>query len=147
MESGSNLTGGLSQAVRKSPDSPLRQEVSRVMRDIRAGKARAAALRDMAQRADTRAVDQIVNSMIQAERTGSGLAPLLREQAEHLRAQRFIAAERLAMQAPVKLLLPLVTCIFPTTFLVLGFVIVSKAVLSGAINWPPLIFALTWPGN
>lgn len=146
VEAGSNLTGGLTQAVHKSGDGPLRIEWSRVLRDIRAGKTRASALRDMSDRAGTQAVTSVINSMIQAEKTGSSLGPILRAQSDQLRTTRFMEAEKLAMEAPVKLLGPLVVFIFPTTFMVLGFVILSKAIQAGVITWGPLLWAYSWPG-
>jgi len=146
VEAGSNLTGGLTQAVQKSGDSPLRSELNRVLRDIRAGKTRADALRDMAERAGSVAVNNLVGSLIQAERTGSSLGPLLRAQAEQLRSERFQRAEKQAMEAPVKLLGPLVMFIFPTTFMVLGFLVLSKAMQERLISWAPLVWAYNWPG-
>lgn len=146
VEAGSNLTGGLTQAVQKSGDSPLRSELNRVLRDIRAGKTRADALRDMSDRAGSIAVSNLVSSLIQAERTGSSLGPLLRAQAEQLRSERFQRAEKQAMEAPVKLLGPLVMFIFPTTFMVLGFLVLSKALQEQLLTWTPLVWAYNWPG-
>ena len=146
VESGSNLTGGMTQAVQKSSDSPLRREFSRVLRDIRAGRSRAEALRDLAERTGTLSIQNLVSSLIQAERTGSSLGPLLRAQSEQLRTERFQRAEKLAMEAPVKLLGPLVMFIFPCTFLVLIYLVMSKAILGGVLSWGPLVWAYTWPG-
>jgi len=146
VEAGSNLTGGITHAVQKSADGPLRSEFNRVLRDIRAGKTRAEAMRDMAERSGSTAINNVVSSMIQAERSGSSLGPILRAQAEQLRNMRFLKAEKLAMEAPVKLLGPLVMFIFPTTFIVIGFVILSKAIQAGVLSWPPLVWAYTWPG-
>ena len=145
VEAGSNLTGGLTQAVQKSADSPLRRELSRVLRDIRAGRTRAEALRDLVERTGGAPVRNLVGSLIQAERTGSSLGPLLRAQAEQLRSERFQRAEKQAMEAPVKLLGPLVAFIFPTTFLVLIFLILSKAIQQGVLSWAPLLWAYHWP--
>lgn len=145
VEAGSNLSGGLTQAVRKSSDSPLRRELARVLRDVRAGRTRADALREMAERSGSRALQNVVAGMIQAERSGSSLGPLLRAQADQLRSERFQRAEKRAMEAPVKLLGPLVLFIFPTTFLVLGFLVLSKAVQEGVLTWAPLVWAYHWP--
>lgn len=145
IEAGTNLTGGITQAVHKGGEGALRVEFSRVLRDIRAGKTRADALREMAARTATPAVNAVVSSMVQAERAGSSLGPVLRAQSEQLRNTRFLNAEKLAMEAPVKLLAPLVMFIFPTTFIVIGFVILSKAILSGIIDWAPLVWAASWP--
>ena len=84
--------------------------------------------------------------MIQAEKTGSSLGPIMRAQAEQLRNARFLKAEKMAMEAPVKLLGPLIMFIFPTTFLVLGFVIISEAIQQGVLNWKPMVWAFYWPG-
>lgn len=146
VEAGSNLTGGLTQAVQKTADSPLRREFSRVLRDIRSGKTRAAALRDMASRTGSSPITNLVAGLIQAERTGASLGPLLRAQASQLRSQRFQQAEKRAMEAPVKILGPLVMFIFPTTGLVIGFILLSKSILEGLVTWQPLVWAYNWPG-
>ncbi len=146
IEAGTNLTGGLTQAVAKSGDSPLRSEFSRVLRDIRAGKTRSESLKAMSERSGSSTLNGVISSMIQAERTGSSLGPILRAQANQIRNERFLKAEKLAMEAPVKLLGPLLMFIFPCTFMVLGFLLVSKAILEGAITWAPLVWAYNWPG-
>jgi len=146
VEAGSNLTGGLTQAVQKTSDSPLRKEFSRVLRDVRSGKTRAEALRDLADRTGSVPISNVVTSLIQAERTGASLGPPLRAQANQLRSQRFQYAEKKAMEAPVKMLGPLVMFIFPTTALVIGFILLSKAIMEGLITWQPLVWAYQWPG-
>lgn len=146
VEAGTNLTGGLTQAVQKTSDTPLRREFSRVLRDIRSGKTRADALRDLAERTGHAAVGNVVTGLIQAEKTGSSLGPILRAQAQQLRSQRFQLAEKKAMEAPVKLLAPLVMFIFPTTGLVIGFILLSKALQEGIVTWAPLVWAYSWPG-
>lgn len=147
VEAGTNLTGGLTQAVQKTADSPLRREFSRVLRDIRSGKTRADALRELSERSGSPAVGNVVTGLIQAERTGSSLGPILRAQANQLRSQRFQLAEKKAMEAPVKLLAPLIMFIFPTTALVILFILLSKAIQEGLLTWGPLVWAYTWPGG
>jgi tight adherence protein C len=131
VEAGLNLTGAFQQATAKGPPGPLRTELARVLRDVRAGKPRADALRTMADRLDAPAVNNLVSALIQAEAMGMNLGPILRAQAEQRRTERFARAEKLAMEAPVKLLLPLIAFIFPCTFLVLGFPIVMKFMRMG----------------
>ena len=70
-------------------------------------------------------------AVIQAERMGMNLGPVLRAQADQRRSERFLRAEKLAMEAPVKMLFPLIAFIFPCTFLVLFFPIVMKFMNSG----------------
>jgi tight adherence protein C len=145
VESGTNLTSGINQAVQKAPDSPLRSELARVLRDVRAGRSRSESLRDLTERVSCEGLNNVVSSMLQAEKTGASLGPVLRAQSDQLRSARFLKAEKLAMEAPVKLLGPLVAFIFPTTFLVIGFVILSKALGEGVITWGPLVWAFTHP--
>lgn len=146
VESGTNLTGALTQAVQKAPDSPLRVEFNRVLRDIRAGKPRAQALRELSDRAGNQALTSVISGMNQAERSGASLGPVLRAQATQLRSARFALAEKKAVEAPVRLLAPLVAFIFPTTFIVLGFLILSKLIQQNIVTWEPLVWAYTWPG-
>jgi tight adherence protein C len=145
VESGSNLTGALTQAVKKAPDSPLRFEFNRVLRDIRAGKPRAESLRELSARVKNDSLKTVIAGMIQAERSGASLGVVLRAQSTQFRAARFAAAEKKAMEAPVKLLAPLVLFIFPTTFIVLGFLVLSKMLQERIVTWAPLVWAYTWP--
>lgn len=145
VESGTNFTGGLTQAVQKAPDGPLRFEFGRVLRDIRAGKSRADALRELTTRVSSDGVKNVVSSIVQAEKIGSSLGGVLSAQAENLRNTRFLKAEKMAMEAPVKLLGPLVMFIFPNTFLVIGFVILSHAIQQEVITYAPLVWAFHNP--
>lgn len=131
VEAGLNMQGAINQAVLKGPKGPMRDEFQRVMRDIRAGKGRAASMREMAERLNESAVSNFVTAVIQAEVMGMNLGPVLRAQADQRRSERFLRAEKLAMEAPVKMLLPLIGFIFPCTFIVLFFPIAMKFMNSG----------------
>jgi tight adherence protein C len=131
VESGLNLSGAIQQAVDKGPVGALKDEFARVLRDIRAGKPRSEALRELASRMDMAAVSSFVSTLIQAEATGMNLGPILRAQADQRRVERFARAEKLAMEAPVKLLFPLIFFIFPCVFAILMFPIVMKFMASG----------------
>ncbi|MCW7540694.1 type II secretion system F family protein [Aquabacterium sp. A7-Y] len=126
VEAGLNLSGALQQAVAKGPRGMLQDELRRVVRDVRAGKPRAEALRELAERVNDTGVTSWVTAVIQAEQLGMNLGPVLRTQADHKRIERFLRAEKLAMEAPVKLLFPLITCIFPCVFAVIAFPIAMK---------------------
>lgn len=126
VEAGLNLTGALQQAMSKGPKGALRNEFGIVMRDLRAGVTRSEALRRMADRLSIPDITSFVNAMVQAERMGASMATTLRLQAEQRRSERFQRAEKQAMQAPVKLIFPLIVFIFPVTFIVLGFPIAMK---------------------
>jgi tight adherence protein C len=131
VEAGLNLQGAFNQAVEKGPQGILREEIQRVLRDIRNGKARSEALRGMSERLQEASVTNFVTAMVQAERVGMNLGPALRAQADQRRSERFLRAEKLAMEAPVKLLFPLIAFIFPCTFIVLFFPIVVQFMSMG----------------
>lgn len=133
VEAGLNLAGALAQAMQKGPKGALRNELAIVLRDLRSGVTRADALKRMSARLDIKDVTSFVNAVIQAERMGASLASVLRVQSEQRRNERFLRAEKAAMQAPVKLLLPLILFIFPVTFLVLAFPIVMKFLHGGIL--------------
>ena len=126
VEAGLNLTGAMQQAMQKAPQGPLRNEFATVLRDLRSGVPRGEALRRMAERLDIPDVTRFVNAMVQAEKMGSSMAGVMRVQSEQRRNERFQRAEKKAMQAPVKLIFPLIVFIFPVTFIILGFPIAMK---------------------
>jgi tight adherence protein C len=131
VEAGLNMQGAMNQAVDKGPAGVLRDEFNRVLRDIRAGKPRAESLRHMANRLNQPCATNFVAAVIQAEAMGMNLGPILRAQADQRRVERFLRAEKLAMEAPVKMLFPLIAFIFPCTFIVLFFPIVMQFMQTG----------------
>jgi tight adherence protein C len=131
VEAGLNLSGAFEQAMHRGPAGPLCEEIARILRDVRAGKSRTDALRTFAERMNEPAVGSLVSALIQAESMGMNLGPILRAQAEQRRTERFTRAEKLAMEAPVKMLFPLIAFIFPCTFVVIAFPIVMKFMASG----------------
>ena len=76
-------------------------------------------------------VTSFISSMVQAEKMGASLVTVLKVQSEQRRNERFQRAEKMAMEAPVKLIAPLIIFIFPVTFIVLGFPIVMKFIGEG----------------
>ena len=131
VEAGMNLSSALQRSVEKIPPGPLVSEINRVLREVRAGKPRTDALRDMASRLDFPAMNSLVSALVQGELMGASVGPILRAQSEQRRAERFQRAEKLALEAPVKMLGPLILCIFPCTFLVIGFPIAMQLLKSG----------------
>lgn len=126
VESGLNLGVALAQAVDKGPRGPFGAELERALRDLRAGRSREEALRGLADRLAMPAVGSLVAALLVAEKQGGSLGPVLRAQAEQRRSERFMRAEKLAMEAPVKMLPPLLVFIFPCTFVVLLFPVASR---------------------
>lgn len=126
VEAGLNLTGAIQQAMSKGPKGPLRNEFGIVLRDLRSGVNRSDAMKRMSERLNMPDITSFVNAMVQAEKMGASMANTLRLQSEQRRNERFQRAEKQAMQAPVKLIFPLIVFIFPVTFIILGFPIAMK---------------------
>ncbi len=99
--------------------SPLADEFNRVVAEIRLGKVRRQALRDLAARTDLPEVESFVAAIVQADQLGVSIAKVLRTQAEQMRIIRRQRAEELARQAAIKMLFPLVFLIFPALLAVL----------------------------
>jgi tight adherence protein C len=133
VEAGMNITGGIEQATQKGPPGPLAQEFNRLLRDLRSGLPRAEALRRMADRMDMSEISSFTGSLIQADRVGASLGQTLRAQASQRREERFLRAEKLALEAPVKMMLPLVMFFFPLVFLVLGYFIYLRMKQEGIL--------------
>jgi tight adherence protein C len=130
LEAGCGFGAALQLTVQRSPVSPLRTGMERVLHEVRAGGPRAEALRRLDRRTGVPALGAAVAAIVQAEATGVSLAPVIRAQARRCTQQRFARAEKLAMEAPVKMLGPLVLCIFPCTFIVIGFPIAVRLLWS-----------------
>lgn len=126
VEAGLNLHGALQQAAKYGPAGPLRQELHHMLSDIRAGTSRSDAFEQWSSRCELPAVQYFVAAIAQAEQSGMSLGPVLRAQSEQRRNERFLRAEKLALEAPVKMMFPLIFCIFPCTFLIIGFPIATK---------------------
>jgi tight adherence protein C len=133
VEAGLNINGAIQKAVEKGPPGPLSWELEHVLRDLKSGLNRTEALRRFDDRLRIKEVTNLVGAVVQAERMGSGLAKSLRFQSEQRRSERFQRAEKQAMEAPVKLIFPLLVFIFPVTFIVLGFPIAMKFVQAGLL--------------
>lgn len=131
VEAGLNFSGAIEQARKKGPAGPLVLEFGIVLRDLRSGVNRTNALKRMAKRLEIHEITSFVNAVVQAEKMGSSMSGVLRIQAEQRRNERFQRAEKKAMEAPVKLIGPLVIFIFPTTFIVLAFPICIKFIQGG----------------
>lgn len=134
MKAGLNFIAALEQAVISLRDGPVKQEFFRFLRESRAGLSRRAALDRLAGRVMLPAVANFVAAVSQAEQTGGSLGDVLVDQARQRRQERFLRAEKLANQAPVKMLLPLIALLFPTTFIIIGFPIAIQLLEAGALD-------------
>jgi tight adherence protein C len=124
--SGLNFSGAIQQVIKKGPNGPLKQEFSDVIKDMRTGQSRISALQNSMHRVEIAEYSTLIQSIIQAETSGASLTDSLKNQAEQRRNERFYRAEKAALQAPVKLIFPLVVFIFPVSFLILFFPIVIR---------------------
>lgn len=134
MRAGLAFPSAFHEATSQLPEGPMRQELARVIREIRTGLSRRDALSRLAERIRLASISNFVAVVAQAEDTGGSLTTALTEQARQRRRERFQRAEKLANQAPVKLLFPLVAFLFPVTFIILGFPIVSEIKDSGLFS-------------
>ena len=100
-------------------DNDLSRAFARTLSEIRVGKLRREALRDMAKRIEVPDFTNFIAAIIQADQLGVSISKVLRIQAEQMRIRRRQRAEELANQAPVKMLIPLTFLIFPSIFIVL----------------------------
>lgn len=126
VEAGLSLSAAMQQVASHAPAGPLRQSLRDAAALERTGMERAKWLEQWSANTDVPGVRNLVLTLAQADRLGMNLGPLLRAQSERERSERFARAETLALQAPVKMLFPMVTCIFPCTFLVIAFPIAVK---------------------
>jgi len=97
----------------------LAQELQLVLMEMRAGFSKERALRNFALRSGVEDVDTLVAMLIQSERFGTSVGDSLRVHAENLRHKRRVLAEECAAKIGLKLLFPLIFCIFPTLLMVL----------------------------
>lgn len=131
VEAGLSLPAALHQVAGHAPEGPLRQSLREAAALERTGMERSRWLQHWAEQADVPGVRNLVSALAQADRLGMSLGPLLRAQAERQRSERFLRAEKLALEAPVRMLFPMVLCIFPCTFLVIGFPVAVKLLDAG----------------
>jgi tight adherence protein C len=129
VKAGLSFDGALAKVVEKTM-GPLADEFRRSLAEIRVGKVRREALRDVVGRTDVPALSNFIAAIIQAEQLGVPIAKVLQVQSEQLRIERRQRAEEMAAKAPIKMLFPLVGCIFPSMFIV----ILGPAVLLIALN-------------
>jgi tight adherence protein C len=98
---------------------PLTDEFRRALAEVRMGKARRDALRDIVPRTEVTPLTNFIGAIIQAEQLGVSISKVLQVQSEQLRIERRQRAEEMAAKAPIKMLFPLVGCIFPSLFVVI----------------------------
>lgn len=126
LNAGQPLLASLDQASRSATPTALQQEFRWLVGQVRSGEPMQRAIQSLAERNPSREVRLFCHALQHARESGAGLAEILQQQAEQRRQELFLAAERQAMEAPVKMMFPLLMFIFPATILVLGVVLAAK---------------------
>ena len=118
VRAGLGFDAALAKVVEKL-QGPLSDEFRRALAEVRVGKARRDALRDIVARTEVGPLTNFIGAIIQAEQLGVSISKVLQVQSEQLRIERRQRAEEMAAKAPIKMLFPLVGCIFPSLFIVI----------------------------
>jgi len=118
VRAGLGFDAALAKVVEKI-EGPLSDEFRRALAEVRVGRIRREALRDIVTRTEVPALSNFIGAVIQAEQLGVAISKVLQIQSEQLRIGRRQRAEEMAAKAPIKMLFPLVGCIFPSMFIVL----------------------------
>jgi tight adherence protein C len=118
VRAGLGFDAALGKVVEKLK-GPLSDEFRRALAEVRVGKARRDALRDIVPRTEVVPLTNFIGAIIQAEQLGVSISKVLQVQSEQLRIERRQRAEEQAAKAPIKMLFPLVGCIFPSLFIVI----------------------------
>ncbi|MBR7155280.1 MAG: type II secretion system F family protein [Lentisphaeria bacterium] len=119
IESGRDLLSSLRDILARRQMDPLGEELNRTFNEIQLGRQRSEALRALAKRVKQVDLSATVNAIVQAEEFGISIGQLLRIQGDMQRNKRFAMAEKLANEASVKIIIPVVLCILPAVFIVL----------------------------
>jgi len=118
VEAGLGFDAAVARVARQA-GGPLGEELHRVLQEMQIGKTRADALRDLGDRTNIAELKGFVLAMIQADIFGISIAKVLQVQAREMRIKRRQRAEEQAQKVPVKIVFPLILCIFPSLFIVL----------------------------
>ena len=127
VEAGMDFISALQRNCQSRRLDPLNEELLRMTKEIQVGSSRREALKNMADRVRQTDLRSVAFALIQADELGVSIGAILRIQSEQLRSRRFDRAEKLAHEAPTKMLGPLMLCIFPAVFIILLGPVLSQA--------------------
>ena len=118
VEAGKDFVTALRDILNRRAPDELGLELRKALHEIQLGKPRQTALKEMTLRVRQPELTSVLNAIVQSDELGVSIGQVLRIQAEQLRAKRFARAEKLASEAPVKILFPVALLIFPAVFVV-----------------------------
>ena len=127
VEAGMDFIHALQRNCASRKMDPLNEELLRMTKEIQVGSSRKAALKGMADRTGQSDLKAVARALVQADELGVSLGPILRILSDQMRARRFSRAEKLAGEAPTKMLGPLMLFIFPAVFIILLGPILAEA--------------------
>ncbi len=118
VDAGLGFDAALARVVEKYKNA-LSDEFGKVLREVSLGRPRLEAMDEMGRSSGVEDLHNFIQAIIQSEQFGTGIGKILRIQADEMRRKRRQRAQELAAQATLKMLLPMVGCIFPTLWIVL----------------------------
>ena len=118
VEAGLGFDAALSQVARNTT-GPIAGEFARILQEMQIGKSRVEAFRALAARTTVPELNTLVSALVQADNLGIPVANVLRGQSHEMRLKRRQRAEEQAQKIPVKILFPLIFCVFPALFVII----------------------------
>jgi len=110
---------GRVEKVAEKYEHGLAEEFGRMLQEIRLGRPRLDALNDMGQRLGVEELNNFVQAIIQSEQLGSGVSRILRAQSDEIRTKHLLNAQEKGARASLKMLIPMLGCIFPTLWVII----------------------------
>ena len=133
IQAGLGLDAALSRVMERL-EGPLPVEFRRALLEIRLGKTRREALRNIISRTDSTALTNFISGIIQAEQLGVSISRVLTLQSEQLRIEHRQRVEEQAAQASIKMIFPMIGCILPAIWVII-------------LGPLAIMLMLGWPGN
>ncbi len=118
-EAGLDFVGAIGKVVEKAQPSPLVEEFSQMLKEIKVGASRQEALREMALRIGMPQLNSFVAILISADQMGASIGKILRQQSEGIRSERMLRAEKAGAAASQKVIIPVIFCIMPAVLIMI----------------------------
>jgi tight adherence protein C len=134
-EAGLDFVGAIGKVVEKAKPSPLVDELSQVLKEIKVGSSRSEALKEMAVRLGLSEVNSFIAILVSAEQMGASIGKVLRQQSEQMRVERMLRAEKAGAAASAKIIVPVILIIMPAVLLVMVGPMALSIVLGGGAGF------------